>query len=218
MMGAILIAVGSAADDADDANVESVQLQFRGDGPLGSVTAIADSRAAGARHGAASRGRARARATARRTSPARSGSARSTSCGIAPLALALYRHGAARLGRNRRRPHALPDRERADAFGHGARRFLRPAHGGRRRLRLSRAGAAGRDGRRPRTGRGERRFAAETGSLLEEDVTADGLIDRLLIGLGSRDRHAMNPIFFCPCSRERALRTLSLLERQRSSS
>ena len=45
MMGAILIAVGSAADDADDANVESVQLQFRGDGPLGSVTAIADSRA-----------------------------------------------------------------------------------------------------------------------------------------------------------------------------
>ena len=45
MMGALLIAVGSAADDADDANVESVQVQFRGDGPLGSLTAIADSRA-----------------------------------------------------------------------------------------------------------------------------------------------------------------------------
>ncbi|HPG27849.1 MAG TPA: Hsp33 family molecular chaperone HslO, partial [Myxococcota bacterium] len=45
LMGALLIAVGSAADDADEANVESVQLQFRGDGPLGSMTAIADSRA-----------------------------------------------------------------------------------------------------------------------------------------------------------------------------
>ena len=45
MMGALLIAVGSAADDADEANVESVQLQFRGNGPLGSLTAIADSRA-----------------------------------------------------------------------------------------------------------------------------------------------------------------------------
>ena len=45
MMGALLIAVGSAPDDADEANVESVQLQFRGDGPLGSLTAIADSRA-----------------------------------------------------------------------------------------------------------------------------------------------------------------------------
>ena len=45
MMGALLIAVGSAADDADEANVESVQLQFRGDGPIGGLTAIADSRA-----------------------------------------------------------------------------------------------------------------------------------------------------------------------------
>ena len=44
MMGAILIAVGSAPDDADEANTESVQLQFRGDGPLGSLSAIANSR------------------------------------------------------------------------------------------------------------------------------------------------------------------------------
>jgi len=46
MMGAVLIAVGPSADAGDRASSEgeSVQLQFRGDGPLGSVLAIADTR------------------------------------------------------------------------------------------------------------------------------------------------------------------------------
>jgi len=49
-------------------------------------------------------------------------------------------------------------------------------------------------------------------TLLEGPLDAHAIIDRLLIGLGSRARHRMDPRFFCPCTRERALRTLSLLE------
>ena len=50
-------------------------------------------------------------------------------------------------------------------------------------------------------------------TLLEHPITPDDLIDRLLVGLGSRARHAMSPRFHCPCTHERALRTLALLER-----
>lgn len=42
-------------------------------------------------------------------------------------------------------------------------------------------------------------------------VTADGLVDLLLAGAGSRRRHRLAPEFFCPCTRMRALRTLTLL-------
>jgi molecular chaperone Hsp33 len=50
-------------------------------------------------------------------------------------------------------------------------------------------------------------------SLLEEPIDANALIDRLLLGLGSRERHEVTPRFHCPCTRDRALRTLSLLDR-----
>jgi molecular chaperone Hsp33 len=49
-------------------------------------------------------------------------------------------------------------------------------------------------------------------TLLEGPVDAHALIDRLLIGLGARARHRMDPRFYCPCTRARALRTLSLLD------
>jgi molecular chaperone Hsp33 len=42
-------------------------------------------------------------------------------------------------------------------------------------------------------------------------TTPDELIDLLLAGLGSRTRYPGQAIYFCPCTRERALRTLSLL-------
>ncbi len=42
-------------------------------------------------------------------------------------------------------------------------------------------------------------------------TTPDELIDLLLADLGSRGRHSSQPIYFCPCTRERALRTLALL-------
>jgi molecular chaperone Hsp33 len=52
-----------------------------------------------------------------------------------------------------------------------------------------------------------------TSALLQEGVDADGLADLLLTGLGARERHRSMPVFHCPCSRERALRTLVLLGR-----
>jgi molecular chaperone Hsp33 len=51
-------------------------------------------------------------------------------------------------------------------------------------------------------------------TLLEDPIDAHAIIDRLLLGLESRDRHTMYPLFECPCTRDRALRTLGLLERQ----
>lgn len=50
-----------------------------------------------------------------------------------------------------------------------------------------------------------------TSALLREGVRADGLADLLLAGLGARERHRSMPVFHCPCSRDRALRTLVLL-------
>ena len=50
------------------------------------------------------------------------------------------------------------------------------------------------------------------------DLVLDGtdcndLLDRLLDGLGGRARHTSKPVFHCPCTRMRALRTLALLDR-----
>jgi len=52
-----------------------------------------------------------------------------------------------------------------------------------------------------------------TSALLRDGVRADGLIDLLVAGLGAGERHRSRPLFHCPCSRERALRTLVLLGR-----
>ena len=40
------------------------------------------------------------------------------------------------------------------------------------------------------------------------------LVDRLLDGLGSRTRHAMKPVFHCPCTRRRSVNALRLLGEQ----
>jgi molecular chaperone Hsp33 len=213
MMGALLIAVGSAADDADEANVESVQTQFRGDGPLGSLTAIADSRA-------------RVRGTVQRPAidcPRDDGSPnvaravglgtlnvvrhrprwRSPYTGSVPLVsgeiagdLTLY------LTESEQTPSAMGlgvalGPQLADV---GACGFLVQALPGASDEDLSQV---------------EENVAAMPGlaTLLEGPIDAHGLIDRLLLGLGSRERHRMDPRFHCPCTRERAFRTLSLLER-----
>jgi molecular chaperone Hsp33 len=212
MMGALLIAVGSAADDADEANVESVQLQFRGDGPLGSLTAIADSRA-------------RVRGTVQRPetehrnadgSPNIAGALglgplnvvrhrprwKSPYTGTVPLVsgevagdLTLY------LTESEQTPSAMG---LAVAFGPqmtdvGACGFLVQALPDATDDDLSRV---------EDNVFGMPRLA----SLLDGPIDASAIIDRLLLGLGSRDRHRMNPRFHCPCTRDRARRTLSLLD------
>jgi len=47
---------------------------------------------------------------------------------------------------------------------------------------------------------------------VRDGVTADELVDLLLVETGCRERHRLEPRFHCPCSRARALRTLSLLD------
>jgi molecular chaperone Hsp33 len=212
MMGALLIAVGSAADDADDANVESVQVQFRGNGPIGSLTAIADSRA-------------RVRGTVQRpmTDCVREDGSPNIARAVGLGALHVVRH------RPRwRSPYTgsvplvsgeiagdltlyLTESEQTPsamglgvAFGPhlcdvGACGFLVQALPGASDEELAQveANVAGMPG---------------LATLLEGPVDAHALIDRLLIGLGARARHRMDPRFYCPCTRARALRTLSLLD------
>jgi molecular chaperone Hsp33 len=214
LMGALLIAVGSAADDADEDDVESVQLQFRGDGPLGSLTAIADSRArvrgivqhpeTEKHHSDGSlniagaiglgplnvvRHRPRWRAPYTGTVPLVSGEVAGD--------LTLY------LTESEQTPSAMglgvafgPQMIDVAACG-----FLVQALPGATDEELAQI---------------EDNVSAMPGlaTLLEGPVDAHEIIDRLLLRLGSRERHTMNPRFECPCSRDRALRTLSLLEHE----
>lgn len=213
MMGAVLIAVGSAPDDADEANIESVQLQFRGDGPLGSLTAIADSRAQvrgtvqhpeiALVHADDTPDIARAIGLGPLNVVRHRPRWRTPYTGTVPLVsgevagdLTLY------LTESEQTPSAMG---LGVAFGPamadvGACGFLVQALPGASDDDLTQV---------------EENVAALPGlaSLLERPITADDLIDRLLIGLGSRQRHSMTPRFHCPCSRGRALRTLSLLDR-----
>jgi molecular chaperone Hsp33 len=50
--------------------------------------------------------------------------------------------------------------------------------------------------------------------MLRAGVRSDEVVDRLLAGLGSRERHRSEPAFACGCGRERALRTVVLLGRE----
>ena len=52
------------------------------------------------------------------------------------------------------------------------------------------------------------------GELVREGLDADEIADRLLIGLGSRERHYLTPRFYCGCSVERVLRAVSTLGRE----
>ncbi len=212
MMGALLIAVGSAPEDADEANVESVQLQFRGNGPLGNLTAISDSRAQ-------VRGTVQHAEIALVHADGTPDIARAVGLG----ALNVVRH------RPRwRAPYTgtvplvsgeiagdltlyLTESEQSpSAMGLGV--SFGP--------RMEDVGACGflvqalPDANDDEVSIVEENVAALPGlaALLEAPLTADELIDRILMGLGSRERHSMGPRFHCPCSRDRARRTLGLLD------
>jgi molecular chaperone Hsp33 len=212
LMGAVLIAVGSAADDADADDVESIQLQFRGNGPLGSLTAIADSTA-------------KVRGTVQHPeiehrhddgTPNIAGA-----IGLGPLNVVRHRP-------RWRTPYTgtvplvsgevagdltlyLTESEQTpSAMGLGV------AFG----PQMTDVGACGflvqslPDAEDDELAQVEENIAAMPGlaSLLGNPLDANEIVDRLLVGLGSRDRHRVVPRFACPCSHDRALRTLSLLE------
>ena len=55
------------------------------------------------------------------------------------------------------------------------------------------------------------RSLPNTAELVRLGFSADRIVDHLVEGIGSRDRERTYPTFFCPCTRERALETLALL-------
>ena len=214
LMGAVLIAVGSAPDDADEANTESVQLQFRGDGPLGSLSAIANSRAQ-------VRGTVQNPATALVNGDDTPDIARSV--GLGPLNVVRHRP-------RWRSPYTgtvplvsgeiagdltlyLTESEQTPsamglgvAFGPGmadvgACGFLVQALPGATddQLAVVEANIAG---------------LPSLAQRLSDPLDPNDLIDLLMVGLGTRERHDMFPEFHCPCSNDRAARTVGLLERR----
>jgi molecular chaperone Hsp33 len=49
--------------------------------------------------------------------------------------------------------------------------------------------------------------------MLRAGLDADGIVDRVLAGLGSRERHRNQPMFACHCDRDRVLQAVTLLGR-----
>lgn len=52
------------------------------------------------------------------------------------------------------------------------------------------------------------------GEMVREGFDADQIADRLMSGLGSRTRHYSTPIFHCSCNRRRVLRAITVLGRE----
>lgn len=207
MMGAVLIAVGSG-DERED---ETVQVQLRGDGPLGSLVAISDwqGRVRGtvsqpAAHVVLKDGSpdvARAIGLGTLTVVRHRPAWREPYSGTVPLVsgevagdLTLY------LTESEQTPSAMglgvsttPDASAVVAAG-----FLVQI--------LPDASSEEVD-----VVEANVQALPRLSDLVLTGTDADDLTDRLLAGVGSRARHASAPVFHCPCTRKRALRTLQLL-------
>ncbi len=218
LMGAVLIAVGPSAEAEDQSERpgsegESVQLQFRGDGPLGTVLAISDARGRvrgtvdqpGADLSLAdgSPDVARAIGLGTLTVVRHRPGAREPYTGIVPLTsgemaqdITLY------LTESEQTPSAMGlsvamanDESAVVAAG-----FLLQRLPDASDAELARAEA-------------NVRGMPPLSDLALTGADGDEILDLLLDGLGSRTRTRSEPIFYCPCTRERALATLQMLER-----
>jgi molecular chaperone Hsp33 len=206
LMGGVLLAAGTK-------HRETVQLQFRGDGPLGPITVIADPeggvRGFVARPGAAVPARdgrvdvgtavGRGQLAVVRSHPAW----RQPYTGIVELASGEIAEEIAR--------YLVLSEQRRSAVALG--------------LLLGEGGveAAGGWLVEALPGAAEREIAAlevNTAALghpsewVRAGARADDLLDRLLEGLGGGSRERLQPRFACPCSRERAVRAAGLLGRE----
>jgi molecular chaperone Hsp33 len=222
LMGAVLIAVGPASaeenevaldDDAEDdrqAN-ESVQLQFRGDGPLGTVMVIADDLG-------------RVRGTVEHPS-----TDISLADGSPDVARAIGL-GALRVVRHRpewREPYTGAVPLVSGEIAKDITLYLTESEQTPSAMGLgvamandeSAVVAAGflvqilPDALPEEVDRVEEnvRTLPTLSQLALSDANCDEMIDLLLRGLGSRERHTAYPVFRCSCSRQRALRTMELL-------
>jgi len=213
LMGAVLVAVGSDDAPEEEGGGETLQLQLRGDGPLGSVVAISDAR--GRVRGTVAQpatdlldasGRpdvARAIGLGTLTVVRHHPGWREPYTGTVPLVsgeiakdITLY------LTESEQTPSAMglgvtmtPDESAVAAAG-----FLVQILPGASDEEVEHV-------------EHNVQGMPKLSSLALSSTSCDELIDMLLGDLGSRERHHSAPVYFCPCSRERALRTLQLLGR-----
>jgi molecular chaperone Hsp33 len=206
LMGAVLI----AAEAKDE---ETVQLQFRGDGPLRSLTVIAD--AAGRVRGFAGDPAAHP--------PPRNGKLdvagalgrgvlavvryhpawREPYTGVVPLASSEIAEDLAHYLRDsEQKPSAVALGVYIDASGEVE------AAGGF----LVQALPASDDGALARLERAVHAIGRPS-QLVRAGVSADDLIDRLLEGVGAGERHRTRPVFLCRCDRDRVRQAVVLLGR-----
>jgi molecular chaperone Hsp33 len=205
LMGAVLLASGTKR--------ETVQIELRGDGPLGSLVAIADPD--GRARGYASRPGADtprlddgqldvAGAIGRGTlSVVRYADASQPYTGIVPILAGTVAQDLA---------HYLADSEQIhSAVGLGV--FLAQdgiaAAGGY----LVQALPGAQEDEIAEAERNVRELGGP-GERVREGWGADAIAERLLGALGCRERHASEPRFHCGCQRERVLRALALLGRE----
>ena len=212
LMGAVLISVGAAeTENHDPDNDETLQLQFRGDGPLGRIVVIADTLghvrgmvtnpsveltlSDGSPDVARAIGMGTLRVVRHRLSW------REPYTGIVPLTsgeiaqdLTLY------LTESEQTPSAMglgvavaKDQSAVAAVG-----FLVQLLPGASDEEIAQVEENVRN-------------MPPLSQLALSDTSGDELIDFLLSGLGSRARHTSEAVFRCTCTRERALRTLQLL-------
>ena len=214
LMGAVLIAVGPSAetDDRGEDGGESVQLQFRGDGPMGTVLAISDARGrvrgtvdqptADLSLADGSPDVARAIGLGTLTVVRHKPGWREPYTGIVPLTsgeiaqdITLY------LSESEQTPSAMGlgvamanDESAVVAAG-----FL-----------LQMLPDASED--EAAQAEANVRRMPPLSDLALTGADGDEILDLLLAGLGSRTRTRSEPIFYCPCTRDRALATLQMLE------
>lgn len=207
LLGAVLLAVGNKQE-------QSVQLLFRGNGPLGPLTAIADSE-----------GRVRGTVSDPGASPQPRDGQLDIGAAIGAGTLTVVRHhpswrspynGIVRIETGEVATdlaHYLRESEQTasaiglavglDAEGEvdAAAGFLVQALPGASDAALARL---------------ERnvRLLPNAAELVRIGLRGDAIVDQLLAELGCSERQRLEPRFFCPCTRERARRTLRLLGRQ----
>jgi molecular chaperone Hsp33 len=210
MMGAVLIAV-AGADREGDEDGESVQIQLRGDGPLGSVLAISDAR-----------GRVRGTVANPSADLALSDGTPDVARSVGMGTLTVVRH---RPGWREPYTGTVPlisgeiaqditlylteSEQTPSAMGLGvamANDESAVVAGGFLVQQLPGATAEEVD----RVEANIRALPRLSDAMLV-GTTCEDLIDQLLDGIGARALHREAPIFYCPCTRARALRTLALL-------
>jgi len=212
LMGAVLLAVGKASPDTNEAG-ESVQLQLRGDGPLGTVMAISDAR--GRVRGTVERPDVDLRDATGRPDVARAiglGTLtvvrhrpewRTPYTGTVPLVSGeIARDITLYLSESEQTPSAmgLGASIASDASAAAAAGFLVQILPGAAAEEIARVEA-------------NVRALPPLSQLAMGGADCDDVIDALLEGLGARARHRSEPVFHCPCTRERALRSLAPLGR-----